>query len=440
MRCIRVVVALLCLLSLYHVPVRAVENDNSARYVHEWNRMVTDIIMKDGFSPPVISRIYSYCNMAAYQASYSGYSGYRSLEGQIKGFPKMPKPETNKEYKWEICAVEAFRAVVNGLLYRANMSDSLYAAHIAELSAQTSPEVAERSKKYAQDIAKELRIWYKDDGHIRNQGRSRYVFPRAAGKWEPTPPAFADPLDPYFNTMRSFTLDSAGQFRAAPPYQYSEDPKSAFYQQNVEVYTFAKTLTKEQKDISLFWDCNPIKTWHQGHFVFNTQMISPGGHWINITGIACKKLNKNLIQSLEAYTLLSIGLFDGFLSCWNEKYSYHLVRPITFIQKFIDSDWEPLLQTPPFPEHTSGHSTISAASAQILTNILGDNVSFDDDTEVRFGYPIRSFPSFLDAALEASISRIWGGIHYPLACNEGNRVGKMIGNHVTKRIVLKEKP
>lgn len=439
MNCFRIVIIAL-LLVLVQSNVFAVDNkDKSAQYVHEWNIMITNIIMKDGFSPPVISRLYTYCNMAAYQSSHHGFSEYRSLEGQIKGFPTMPKPETGKEYKWEICAVEAYREVVNNLLYRANMSDSLYAAHIAELSAQTTPEIAGRSKKFAQEIAKQLRIWYKDDGHVRNQGRSRYVFPRAAGKWEPTPPAFADPLDPYFNTMRPFTLDSAGQFRAAPPYQYSEDPKSAFYQQNVEVYTFAKTLTKEQKEISLFWDCNPIKTWHQGHFVFNTQMISPGGHWVNIAAIACKKLNKNMIQSLEAYTLLSVGLYDGFLTCWNDKYSYHLIRPITFIHKFIDSEWEPLLQTPPFPEHTSGHSTISAISAQILTNLFGDNISFDDDTEVRFGYPTRTFPSFLDAALEASVSRIWGGIHYPLACNEGNRIGKTIGNHVMKKIQLRNK-
>ena len=77
---------------------------------------------------------------------------------------------------------------------------------------------------------------------------------------------------------------------------------------------------EEQKEISLFWDCNPIKTWHQGHFVFNTQMISPGGHWLNIVGIASQKLQKSMMESLEAYTLVSIGLYDGFLSCWNEKY------------------------------------------------------------------------------------------------------------------------
>jgi hypothetical protein len=439
MKSIRVTAVLLWCIIVCSAMSYGQKADNSAEYIHDWNRMVTDIIMKDGFSPPVISRIYSYCNMAAYQAAYHGFAGYRSLEGQINGFPTMPQPESGKEYKWEICVVEAYRAVVNNLLYRANYSDSLYAAHIERLSAQTPPEIVERSKKYAQDIAKELRIWYKNDGHIRNQGRSRYVFPRSPGKWEPTPPAFADPLDPFFNTMRPFTMDSAGQFRAAPPFPYSEDPKSSFYQQNIEVYNFAKTLTKEQKEISLFWDCNPIKTWHQGHFVFNTQMISPGGHWLNIVGIASKKLQKSMIESLEAYTLVSIGLYDGFLSCWNEKYDYHLIRPITFIHKFIDPDWEPLLQTPPFPEHTSGHSTISAISAQILTNLYGKNVSFDDDTEVRFGYPVRSFPSFLDAALEASTSRIWGGIHYPLACNEGNRIGKIMGNHITKKITLSVK-
>ena len=175
--------------------------------------------------------------------------------------------------------------------------------------------------------------------------------------------------------------------------------------------------------------------------MFATKKISPGGHWMNITRLACKKANAGLVKSAEAYACLAITLADAFISCWDEKYRSKVIRPETYINQYISQSWVPLLQTPPFPEYTSGHSVISAASAIILTNLFGENFSYADSTEVEFKLPVRHFKSFRQAADEAAISRFYGGIHYmPSIVNgveEGNRLGTFISQKL--RTVNKQK-
>jgi len=124
---------------------------------------------------------------------------------------------------------------------------------------------------------------------------------------------------------------------------------------------------------------------------------------------------------------------DAFISCWNNKYKYNRVRPVTAIKKLIDQNWSPLLQTPPFPEYTSGHSVISSAASVILTHLFGDHFAFTDDSEVEFGLPKRKFKSFMLASQEAAISRLYGGIHFRDAIENGVREGELIGKLVIAR-------
>jgi hypothetical protein len=414
-----------------------------ARFVHDWNAMMTDIIMEDGFSPAVISKHYAYANIAAYTAAQPGFATqYRPLTGQLNRFDNPPMPDMSLQYDWRLCAISAYKTLVKKVLYRSHYSDSMYKAQIEVIEDEyedidKGDDIIERSIKHGENVGKYVIAWFKDDGHTKNQGRPRYNFPKGKGKWEPTPPEFADPLDPWFKTMRTLVLDSASQFRPLPPINYDEKPNSPFYDQVMQVYITSKNLTLEQKEIAAFWDCNPIKAWHQGHFVFNTRQISPGGHWLALAKVGCDRINADMMQAIEAYTLVGTTLFDAFTACWNEKYSSHYIRPVTFINKYIDSTWEPYLQTPPFPEHISGHSTISSASAEVLTRLFGE-FSYADSTEIRFGLPIRSFPNYHAAAYEASISRIYGGIHFRRGCDEGNRIGKEIGGFVWDRLNLRK--
>jgi len=159
---------------------------------------------------------------------------------------------------------------------------------------------------------------------------------------------------------------------------------------------------------------------------------------MGITKIASKKNNSDLAETVYAYTLTSIGIFDAFINCWDEKYRSNLIRPETLINQTIDQNWQPLLQTPPFPEYTSGHSVVSGASAMLLTHLFGDDFAFTDTTELPYGLPERSFSSFNQAAAEAAISRLYGGIHYRAAIDNGLEQGKDVGNYVLNHLTVSE--
>lgn len=129
---------------------------------------------------------------------------------------------------------------------------------------------------------------------------------------------------------------------------------------------------------------------------------------------------------------------EAFISCWNEKFRSNRIRPETFINTQIDPNWRPLLQTPPFPEYTSGHSVVSAAVSTMLTALAGDNFAYTDITEVEFGVPARSFTSFKQAAKEAAVSRLYGGIHFRDAIDNGFTQGEQIGQYVVQKLKLKQ--
>lgn len=168
--------------------------------------------------------------------------------------------------------------------------------------------------------------------------------------------------------------------------------------------------------------------------MFANKKITPGGHWIGITSIATKEKNCTFDETVNAFTNVSIALFDAFVRCWDEKWATLVVRPETVINQFIDKNWEPFLQTPPFPEYTSGHSVISASAAIALTELFGDDFSFVNTTEIEYGIPSRGFSSFIQASEEAALSRLYGGIHYDMAIKEGFTQGQEVGNYIVAKL------
>ncbi|MGB5315762.1 MAG: vanadium-dependent haloperoxidase, partial [Robiginitalea sp.] len=194
----------------------------------------------------------------------------------------------------------------------------------------------------------------------------------------------------------------------------------------------------EEVAIAQFWDCNPYVSVTRGHLMFATKKISPGAHWMGITKIACRDTGSDFDKTTYAYAKASIAMADAFISCWDEKYRSNLIRPETLINEYIDDSWKPVLQTPPFPEYTSGHSVVSGAASVALTDIFGPDFAFDDDTELKYGLPIRSFSSFRAAADEAAISRMYGGIHYRKAVEVGVKQGRDLGNFVIGNLQMQQ--
>jgi hypothetical protein len=225
-------------------------------------------------------------------------------------------------------------------------------------------------------------------------------------------------------------IDSAQQFRVNAPTVYDSSKTSSYFIELKEVYDIVNSANKKQQSIALFWDCNPFAIQQIGHVEFGLKKISPCGHWIGIAGIACNTKKYSLGKTAFVHALLSIAMADAFIACWDEKYRSNRVRPETAIQLLIDKRWQPLLQTPPFPEYVSGHSVVSSAAAMILTKLVGENFSYSDDTEVEFGLPIRKFSSFKLAAAEASLSRLYGGIHYRDSIEQGQWQGKSVGEWI----------
>jgi hypothetical protein len=404
-------------------------------FLHRSVKQVTDVIVHDIFSPPVASRIYTYMTVAGYEAAIHEDDKYVTLAGQLNGLEPVPQPDPSQEYCFPLASVQAMLKVGRTLVFSEDKMDAFYNKLMEEVKDTGIPDdVYERSIAYGTQVADHIIAWSGTDNYKQSRSFAKYSILDDPATWKPTPPAYMDAIEPHWNKIRTFAIDSAGQFKPAPPTQFSTDKESAFYKEALEVHDIGKNLTKEQREIASFWDCNPFVMNVKGHVMFATKKISPGGHWMNITHVACVKTKADFVRSAEAYVRVAVALFDGFVSCWDEKYRSKLVRPETYINQYINEDWVPLLQTPPFPEYTSGHSVISGAAAVTLTNLFGENFSFVDSTEIEFGLPARSFKSFEEACNEAAISRMYGGIHYRPAFEYGLIEGKALGKYVVSKI------
>jgi hypothetical protein len=395
---------------------------------------LTEIIVYDIFSPPVASRIYAYSSIAGYEAIRHGHPEYPSLAGTIRELKEVP-PATSDLVNYDIAGVIAFANVGRTLIFSEPKMDEF----IAELKmkyakAGVPKKVLDQSIAYGLTVKDHIMEWAKHDNYSQTRTFPKFDIRDEEGRWQPTPPDYMEGIEPHWNDIRPLIIDSAQQFTPPLPTKYDMNENSAFFKEAMHVYETGKNLDEERTGIAQFWDCNPYVSHHKGHVMFATKKITPGGHWMGISQIAARKDNADIMKTAKTFVYTSVALFDGFISCWDEKYRSNLIRPETVINKHIDENWTPLLQTPPFPEYTSGHSVISSAAAVALTSIYGDGFYFEDNVEVPFGLPMRSFKSFLDASSEAAISRLYGGIHYMPAIENGVAQGKKLGAFVVERL------
>ena len=405
--------------------------------IHTAMQGLTDVIVHDIFSPPQASRIYAYPSIAAYEVMQQQDSSLTTLSGQLNGLTSSPKPQQGVDYCYPVAAIAAFDEVAKALIFseeKIAKVDSTLQQTFRDIGIPS--KVYDRSIDYGHEVAQHILAWAMDDNYNQSRSFAKYTVTDQADRWKPTPPGYMEGIEPHWRDIRPFVLDSAQQFTPPLPTDYSMDQNSQFYKELMEVYNVREALSEEETEIASFWDCNPYVLNVTGHVMHASKKITPGGHWMGIAAIAAKKSNSSFAEATKAYALTSIALADGFISCWDEKYRSNLIRPETVINEHIDPDWLPLLQTPPFPEYTSGHSVISSAAAVALTSIYGENFSFDDDVEVPYGIPIRSFPSFIAASEEAAVSRLYGGIHYRPAIDNGVVQGRALGHYVVNNLTL----
>jgi hypothetical protein len=398
---------------------------------HAANNKLTEVIIYDIFTPPVAARIYAYSNLAAYEAMRGDDPKMASMAGKINGFSAVPPP--SEAICRPLAGIAAFLAVARNLTFSTQYFDELEANFLDKYRASVAPDVFVRSLKFGEITAANVLNFASSDQYKPTRGL-RYTLKKTPGSWQPTPPNYADAVEPNWGKMRPFALDSAGQFKISPPFGYNLAKKSPFWQELAAVYSISKKLTEDEKRVAWFWDDNAFVAEAQGHAMLASKKMTPGGHWLAIAQKQCLAHDFSAAESAQVSFLVSAALFDGFIGCWKIKYETHRVRPETVINEHLDKDWQPFLQTPPFPEFPSGHSTISAASAEVLTAFFGENVAFTDSTEYVFGHGVGHFSSFRAAADEASRSRVLGGIHYKSGCEQGLILGEKIGKQVLEKL------
>lgn len=402
--------------------------------MHELNY----VIIYDIFTPPVASRVFAYSNMAAYEVLSKEGKHFLSLEGKVKGLKNIPDPKSPASIDYPFASVIALLKVGEALTFShekmKQVSDSLLKV-VKESNMGT--EMYQSSIAYGQQVGDSILSWSKSDNYAQTRG-SQFTVSHLEGHWIPTPPGYFNAVEPLWKTIRCIAMDSSNEISVPGPPPFSKQPGSVFYKMVKQVMDTSANLDTTKKWIANFWDCNSFKLHVQGHVMFATKAMTPPGHWMEITGIVSEKQKADFYQTVYAYTGVSIGMFDAFIASWYCKYKYDLIRPETFINKYIDPNWMPYLQTPPFPEYNSAHSTISSSAATILGRIYGPQVAFRDSSERNWGWPDRSFRSLDDAAMEVSMSRFYGGIHYLPSVLDAYEQGKKLGNIVVDRLLTKK--
>lgn len=406
--------------------------------VHELNT----VVMGNNFPPIIASRNYTYASIAGYEAIAAGYpEQYQSLAGQLNGLTSVPKPEAGKAIDFELAALLAFCKLGEAVTFpEGSMGEFVDSLKKLARDHGMPKEELKNTEDYVSALTEVIMAWSKKDNYAETRSYPKYtVMKEVPGRWVPTPPAYTEAMEPNWREIRTLVLDSADQFTPPPPPPFDiKNKNSQYYKEVMAVKNAGDSLTDEQKHIANFWDDNPFKLNVSGHVMFATKKFSPPGHWMSIVGIAAEKAKADFAKTVYAYALTAISQFDSFIHCWDEKYRSNYVRPETVINEYIDQEWRPLLQTPPFPEYTCGHSTVSSTNAEALTYVFGDNFAYTDTSELEFGIASRSYKSFRDAAVENNWARFYGGIHFHNSCLVSTEYGKKVGELIIARLKMKK--
>lgn len=404
---------------------------------HELN----SVVMGNNFNPMIASRNYAYAAIAAYEVIAAGHpKEYQSLAGQLNGLKTISVPASDTAVDTELASLLAYIKVGEAVTFPEG-SMQAYKDSILNLARDKGlpSDVEAASQLLADSVSASILRWSKNDNYLQTRGAEKYTVMDVPGRWVPTPPLYASAAEPHWKEIRTMVLDSAGMFTPPPPPPFDiTDKQSKYYQEVMAIKNAVDSLTPEQKHIAIFWDDNPFKMNVTGHVMYGSKKFSPPGHWMSVIGIAAKKAKADYATTVYAYAKTAITLFDAFIQTFHAKYLYNTARPETVINKYIDANWMPYLQTPAFPEYTCGHSTISSSAAETLTSVFGDNFEYTDSSEMEFGIPNRSFKSFRHAADENNWARFYGGLHFHNSCIISTEYGKKVGQLIVEQLKMKK--
>lgn len=408
----------------------------SGQYLRNYYSLLCKISKSTpGFFPPQVARTYGYTGIANYEAVVNGIDDSKTLQGQIIDFPNntIPKPVVNIEYNWAISSnaatSEIIRKMFDQKISDGNLHsiDSLELAQLATLSAGIGSDIINRSVAYGKAVATAVYHYSLTDGGNKSYMdpfQLPFTMPADSFCWIPTG-SLKNPISPFWGNNRPFLNQDIANTQPIAHLPFSTNPSSSFYKEAMDVYTQVKNNSLDQLEIVKFWADDPFQT------------CTPCGHTFNIMIQLMEENNASLEKSSVGFAALGISENDAFISCWKTKYTYNLIRPVSYIQKYIEASFKTVIGTPPFPAYSSGHSCEMGASTRVFIKLFTNGsgfYSFSDHSQLQYGFPIRSYSNFDEMAAECANSRFYGGIHYNMDNVKGLQTGKAIGNNVNTLI------
>jgi hypothetical protein len=401
----------------------------SSDIAQQWYGLFLKLI-KDtpGHTPPVAARELGYTGIALYESVTGGLQSHQTLAGQLSGLAALPVRQNGKHYVPSAEANAALARIIKDLVGNASTVnvatiDSMETANEQFYMSTYDPADVALSVSFGHSIADAIYTWSLTDGG--HQGYlslfpASYIPPTGVDKWVPTPPLFQSAMLPYWGNNRAMVpANNTSAVNPPLPPVFGAVAGNPMYDAANLVYTTGINLTQGQKDIANFW-------------ADGGGTYTPPGHNVAIAVQIIHDTKVDLQSASVVLAKLGIAENDAGIVCWRAKFTSNLIRPVTYIKTYIDANWSPYIATPPFPSYTSGHSTFSSAAASVLTAEFGANYSFTDNTKNAFGFTARSFTGFQQAAQEAAVSRLYGGIHYEFDNVNGYNCGADIAGNVSR--------
>lgn len=385
-----------------------------------------------GYSAPVAARSFAYVSVGFYECGVENQKDYSSLTNQLQGFVRSAWVNNSNVHWPHIYNYFSYNLIKK--LY-ANMppssstkldllKDSIYKSYKKNITKQQ----IKLSEEYANNLLHDIENWMTtDNGNLSYNKNfpSSYIIKKCPSCWETTYPGYLKALQPYWGNNRLLLKSNLEIIQYIKEPNFSTDTNSVFYKDALNVFKNYDSNKKESELIAEYWD---DAAGYSG---------TPAGHLFNLAKQLASEHNFELNKTLQLYAMLGISINDAFIICWQQKYKYNLIRPITYIQRYISPNFHTIIPTPPFPEFPSGHSMQSGAAGEIFKYFLTDTVKIIDVTNqnrVDINGKKREFNTISEMVEEISKSRFYGGIHFMNTLNQSVDYGKKIGQNTISNI------
>jgi membrane-associated phospholipid phosphatase len=423
-----------CLLALGFTALLVVSSTARADDVTDWNQHMLRAGTVAGTSPIVMSRVAAIVQASVFDAVNGIDRKYTPVHVPSGGGAGASRRAAIVEaaYTALVALFPAQKGTFDG---RLAVSLTVIASDPHETSAGISSGIA-----WGQAAANGILSWRATDGFT--PAPAPFLGGTAVGEWRPTPPGFAPGASPQFAYMTPWSISAPSQFRPNGPPALTSARYTADFNETKTMGSLSSAIrTADQTIYAWFW-AQSTSTYLWNHLA--DSLIERADRDDDDDNGRRSERHNSLLENARILALLDLAMADAGIACWEAKYHYVFWRPVTAIP-LADTDgnpatspdpsWLPLFATPAHPEYPSGHSTVSGAGAVVLAHFFGEQKHFTMDNDLLIGVT-RSYGSFSEALDEVRNARIFAGIHFRSACDDGQAIGMQVADWVLDHTLL----